>query len=499
MAIRSTTGKINTNFQELLCREFGVDYAVLADIFVKKIMWHKTLQNEFDNLSIAQRVCKDVANMLFGIPPHISVATNGVTNEKINQLIQEELYGRLKFKEIFPVHFAHFIGLGDGVLTAYRDPVDNRPAINYIPIYNVIPITYNNHSVSELVWFNLQKIGEDLYVVCTIEKLGSREVRLFQCNLMKLTMVDPGTPVWNRVIGQIPPIQEYDTETQVQYFSWFSSGLFNARWMDTPYHNGIIWPLWLIKQIELDYKMLIEEYKNSRKRIFVSPDIVKHGINMNTPTGQPQRVKQFDNDSTLFEVLDLTDEQFKEWQPTLRFQEFKAKLAFDLQFLGQQLGLGSEFYNIDNPKVEMTATQVVLSHRDAFNTINVMKHSIESCLKTIIYALINLWIEDGLLSEEDRPFGTAEISIDFDDGVFINKGAKVDEGLKLFQSQAIDQFTFLTMYCDYSEAEANEIIQRQFQMAQVQMQLEQQQMAMQQEAQGGGEVASNNPQKNARG
>lgn len=479
----ATIEKEKYDYRKALCEEFNLDYQILGEIYTEKIFWQFNLQNWTDRLGIAQRICKDVANILLSTPIRITTP-----NERINTLIEQEVFGRLQFNSCFSKNLPYFLGIGDGLLTAYRDPIDGKPAINYIPIYNVIPITYNNHTVQKLIWFNELKIDEDQYINCVIEEVGKREVRLYKVNGGRLIVIDYGTPLWIRIMGDTPMIVEQNEINPTKKFAWISTGLFNARWMNTPFHNGFVWPYWMIRKCEWSWNLLQEEYEASKKRIFVNRDMVKVlNSHIQDPiSGATQRVKEFDWNQKYYEVADLGEEKIREYNPLVRLTEFKDKFAFDLQLLGMELGLGAEFYSINQMKIEQTATQVVLQHRDAFNTINTIKLNLIPAIQTIIHGLIDYWIEDGLLDESDRLDNIYSIGVKFDDGVFINKGARVQEGLNLMASGAIDTYTLLTQYCDYSKAEANAIIERK---ANEDVNKARLQMAMQMMAMGGEQQA----------
>ncbi|MCQ2737011.1 MAG: hypothetical protein MJ224_00145 [archaeon] len=71
-------------------------------------------------------------------------------SEYLNYIIDREIKQRLNFDAVLAKNLQHMAGIGDMVMATYTDPIDGRPAINYIPGNNVIPISYNNHDVSEL-------------------------------------------------------------------------------------------------------------------------------------------------------------------------------------------------------------------------------------------------------------------------------------------------------------------------------------------------------------
>ena len=456
--------KMQIDFRRAIMNEFGLDYAILGEIYTEKMLWQFQLQNYTDRLGIAQRVCKDVANILLSTPVKITTP-----NDRLNEVIEQEVFGRLGFNSIFSQNLPYFLGLGDGLLTAYRDNIDGKPAINYIPIYNVIPICYNNHTVSKLVWFNETKIDNRQFVICVIEELERRTIKLFEVNSERLMVVDYGTPLWIKIMGKNVVQEESFELNPTKKFAWVSTGLFNARWMNTPFHNGLCWPWWLIRKCEWSWNLLQEEYEASKKKIFINKNMVKIApSSVEDPlTGIAQPVKHFDWNSQYYEVADLGEEQIHEYNPQVRLSEFRDKFAFDLQLLGLELGLGAEFYTINHLKVEQTATQVILQHRDAYNTINVIKQNLVPAIQTIIFGLMDYWFEDGLLTNEDvinpdtgQPIGLWDIGVTFDDGVFINRGAKVTEGLNIYDRQLLDKRSFWMDYAGYSKAKTDVIMRR---------------------------------------
>lgn len=446
-----------------LCKFFSVNYAQFANIWTEKQIWQRRLWNQTDILGWNQRLCRDVTNMILSEPVRIWTA-----NDNVNALIETEIKGRLHFDSIFSKNLQHCMGIGDMLLTVYMDALDNQPAINYVPGYNIIPISFNNHAVTELAWFTSTKVGDQTFVIATLEKLDGRSIHLFEYSSESLLMINYGTPLWTRVLGNIKPAYDYDEVTPIKKFDWISTGLNNARWIDTPFHNSFIWPIKYIDTIIHDWRLLEEEYANSKKRIFISPELVKRTFDVTDCNGTPIPIKKFNPKESLFECVDMAEEQIKEWVPNVRFNEFVAKIKFDLQCWGTIVGLGTEMYDFDKAgRVETTATQVILSHRDAFNTINDIKKNLTSALQTVVFALIDYWFQMKMITPEDyMEIGHAgNVNIHFDDGVFVNKAAKLQEGLNLYSqvapdgSHLISRWHLLTHYGDYSDEEAAAIIQ----------------------------------------
>ena len=447
-----------------LCKYFKVNYTQFADVWAHKFIWQRRLWNEMDALGFNNRVCRDVANMI--LSEDVRIWTE---NPNINRLIESDMKGRLKFDSIFAKNLTHCMGIGDMLMIVYIDPLDNKPCISYVPGYNIIPISFNEHNCTELAWFTSTKVDDKIYIVATVEKLKGRELYLFEYGNAHLMAINYGTPIWARVMGGLKPVYNYKEKDPIRKFAWVSTGLNNLRWIDTPFHNSFIWPITISDTLLRDWTLLDEEYKNSMKRIFLSPELVKRTFNVTDANGTPIPMKKIDPTDTLFECVSMNDELYREWNPTIRLQEYVLKIKFDLEMFGTAVGLGPQMYNFDHQKIEMTATQVIMSNRDAINTINNIKKELIPAVQIVTKALIWYWFQMGLLAPEDIEYvlmNDSAVHVKFDDGVFVNRSAKVQEGLQLYGTVGIDgsrlisKWDLLTQYCGYPEDTARAMMER---------------------------------------
>lgn len=450
-----------------LCKELHLSYTQFPIIWAEKFQWQRRLWNNVDVLGFAQRLCKDASNLILSDRPVIR--TN---SEYLNYIIDREIKQRLNFDGVLAKNLQHMMGLGDMVMSTYTDPIDGRPAINYIPGNNVIPISYNNHDVSELCWFQKNKVKDKIYVTCVIESLKGRKTLLYQYDAGILRMINFGQPIWFRILGNVKPeILFHDDENKlpIKRFAWISTGLNCPRWIDTPFHNALISKTIYLDALKKDWDRLEDEMELSGKAVFVNPEMIRKTATATDENGMPIEMKKANIRSGLFQAVDIADDKVTEWVPAVRIAEFTQKIQFDLQMLTETAGLGPDFYKLDYPKIEMTATQSLLSHKEAYNTINAIKANLETAIKTIVFALLMDFYREGLIPDEEMKVLTdpSVIEVDFDDGVFVNKDARTDLGIRLMNSsntipgmRNIDQKTLLVDYCGYSKQRADYIIQK---------------------------------------
>ena len=135
-----------------LCKKFRVNFSEFANIWAEKFIWQNRLFNYHDKYGLNQRICRDVTNMILSEP--VRIYTN---NDVVNDLIDRDMKGRLHFDSTFSRHLFHCMGIGDMVMSVYVDSLDGLPAINFIPSNNIIPLSFNNHTVDELAWFTIEQ------------------------------------------------------------------------------------------------------------------------------------------------------------------------------------------------------------------------------------------------------------------------------------------------------------------------------------------------------
>lgn len=170
-----------------------------------------------------------------------------------------------------------------------------------------------------------------------------------------------------------------------------------------------------------------------RRRTFVAEEMMKFDNGERRLTFDPTDIsvycmpKDFNKDS----MIEHSD-------PSLRTEEYKNAVNFQLNILSSKVGFGQERYKFDGNSIQ-TATGVISENSDMFRTIKKHEQTLESSLVTIIQAI----------SYASSVFGNYNIdasiiTIDFDDSVIEDKGAErirdmqeVSQGLRSKKSYLI--------------------------------------------------------------
>lgn len=79
-----------------LCKELHINYTQFPKVYSDKFRWQRYLWPMNDRLGFANRICKDVTNMILSEPVII-----WTPSEFVNDLIQQEIYGRLHLMIVY--------------------------------------------------------------------------------------------------------------------------------------------------------------------------------------------------------------------------------------------------------------------------------------------------------------------------------------------------------------------------------------------------------------
>ena len=139
---------------------------------------------------------------------------------------------------------------------------------------------------------------------------------------------------------------------------------------------------------------MLKEIEASGKKLFIAPDLIQVQPNdiqipLNEQTMFHTQVRTFDTKNPYYETLDLGEEKIREFNPQMRIRDYEEAISVVLRLIGQSTGLGANFYNFDRNKVEVTATQAVLQHSEAYRTINVIKRGLTQALQQVVLSLVN--------------------------------------------------------------------------------------------------------------
>nr|WP_276008839.1 phage portal protein [Aequitasia blattaphilus] len=138
-------------------------------------------------------------------------------------------------------------------------------------------------------------------------------------------------------------------------------------------------------------------------------------------------IQRFDSKTDIYQRL-KTDEPFIDaFAPSLRATEYIESINFLLRIFEMQTGFSVGTFSFDGETIK-TATEVISDNTETFSTRSDNVLIIEDALKELVITIFELARAYGLYAKDP-----GDVSIDFDDGVFVSKEAQLDYNLKAVQ------------------------------------------------------------------
>jgi hypothetical protein len=130
-----------------------------------------------------------------------------VPSQKLQDVIDNDLMGRMRFQEMLAKNLFSVIVEGDGVAIANRNPLTGKPDVIFVDGINLLPTTYSNHHVEGILWFDTLRMddteGTKLYLYACRENNMTREIFLYELDGFQLTPIEYGTQLFRMVVGNV--------------------------------------------------------------------------------------------------------------------------------------------------------------------------------------------------------------------------------------------------------------------------------------------------------
>lgn len=219
-----------------------------------------------------------------------------------------------------------------------------------------------------------------------------------------------------------PNIKESEAViTQNPYFQIWKPNLANNFDTNSPmgisiYANSID----RFKSLDTKYDSFYNEFVLGKKRILVDQSAMKGGMETDEQ-GNPHFVQYFDkNDRVYVGINAEMKEPVKEIDFTLRYNEHIDSINADLNWLSENVGLGSNYYKFDGAGTK-TATEVISENSQAFRTKEHYQIVINACVEDLVKAVcelegiktnkITITPDDSIIEDKDKEITRAQMEV----------------------------------------------------------------------------------------
>ena len=289
------------------------------------------------------------------------------------------------------------------------DVSEAKTRVDVVDIDWIFPLTWNNKGITECAFGSVEYIQGQKYIVLSVHKLNDAGNYVIFNHLFKETKGN-----LTEIKDQENTINEFDTKSNIKWFSPFKPLLTNNLFSNSPFGiphfaNAID----NMKAVDICFDALKNEIKDGRKRTFVRAEM------FNYDNGEQKLV--FDpEDTTVYQLPEgaTKDDLIQSDTDNLRTDKQIDTLNTNLNILGSKVGFGENHYHFDGQNLS-TATAVVSSNSKLFRRKKKLEVGYESAIFDLINAVCYASSEFGQYNID-----TEDMVIQFDDSIIEDKEAE---------------------------------------------------------------------------
>lgn len=300
----------------------------------------------------------------------------------------------------------------------YIDVSEAKTRVDLVDIDWIYPLSWNNKGITECAFGSVEYKGGQKYVILAVHKIAKNGNYIIHNHLFRETNGNL-SEITDKIDNQ-ETIAEFDTKSNIPWFSVFKPALTNNLFNNSPfgiphYANAID----NMKAVDISFDALKNEIQDGRKRTFVRADLLNYDDGEQKLTFDP-------NDTTVYQLPTgaTKDDLIQSDSDGLRTAQQIETLNTNLNILGNKVGFGENHYHFDGTALS-TATAVVSSNSKLFRR----KKKLEIGYESAIYDLVNA------ICYASSTFGqyninTEDMVIQFDDSIIEDKETEANRALR---------------------------------------------------------------------
>ena len=379
----------------------------------------KTTKCERLTMNMPKKLCEDITKLLWTEKTQINLSNKNATKRLWEVLDSKEN----NFTVNLPIFIEKMLALGNGATVEYKDE-NNTTIIDYIDGDVIIPYKFTNGYITGMITISrfIDDKGRRKVYYTHITYHEYVDGKYLKLNEVYKSSVDTALGKQLDFNEIFPNVQESEVViTQNPYFQIWKPNIANNFDTNSPmsisiYANSID----RFKSLDTKYDSFYNEFILGKKRILVDQSAMKGGMETDSE-GNPHFVQYFDkNDRVYVGINAEMKEPVKEIDFTLRYQEHINSINADLNWLSENVGLGSNYYKFDGAGTK-TATEVISENSQAFRTKEHYQIVINACVEDLVKAVcelegiktnkITILPDDSIIEDKDKEITRAQMEV----------------------------------------------------------------------------------------
>ena len=299
--------------------------------------------------------------------------------------------------------------------TMVLDLSEAKSRIDLVDVDDIYPLTWNNKGITECAFGSVEYKNGIKYVILSVHKIADDGNYHIYNHLFQETN---GT--LSEITEQIDTIKDFDTKSDVKWFSIFKPLLTNNLFKNSPFGiSHFANAIDNLKAVDICFDELKNEIKNGRRRTFARSDMFNYDDGTQKMTFDPA-------DVTIYQLPSgaTKDDLIQSDADDLRTDKQIQTLNTNLNILGNKVGFGENRYHFNGTTLS-TATAVVSSNSKLFQRKKKLEVGYESAIYDLVKALCYASSEFGQYN-----INTEDMVVQFDDSVIEDKESEANRALR---------------------------------------------------------------------
>ena len=409
----------------------------------------KIKQKRF-TMNMAKKISEDWSDILWSEKCEISLK-NDESQKQFDELINNlDLYAVINQA----LEKSGALGTECAVVSVYDivsnedsmtlDVSDAKTRVDLVDIDWIFPLSWNNKEITECAFGSVEYFQGKKYIVLSVHKLNDNGNYIIYNHLFS---DDNGNLI--EIVDNEDTIKEFDTKSNVKWFSTFkpllTNNLFNNSPFGIPHYANAIDNM---MAVDISFDALKNEIKDGRKRTFVRADMFNYDNGTQRMVFDPEDVSvyQLPKGATKDDLIQSDSDD-------LRTEKQINTLNTNLNILGDAVGFGENHYHFDGSNLS-TATAVISSNSKLFRRKKKLEVGYESAIYDLVKAICYASTQFGKYN-----INTEDMVIQFDDSIIEDKEAESNRALRELQAGVIGKAEYREKIFGETEAIAKEKIQ----------------------------------------
>lgn len=379
-------------------------------------------------LNMAKEISEDWADILWSEKCQVSMKDENTQEQ------YDELLDKLDINSVINQSIEKSGALGtEAVVVGVYDIIKNNDQMtldvskaktrtNIVDIDWIYPLTWNNKEITECAFGSVEFINGQKYVVCSVHKLNEQGNYVIYNHLFK-----DSNGNLTELTDQQGTESEFDTESDIKWFSVFKPLLTNNLFNNSPfgiphYANAID----VMKTVDIDFDAFKNEVKDGRRRTFVKAELLNYDDGTQKLTFDPE-------DTDVYVLPQGADKKdlIQSDNDNLRTSDQINAINTSLNILGSKVGFGENHYHFDGTNLS-TATAVISSNSKMARRMKKLQIGYESAIYDLIKAICYASSHFGTYNID-----TEDMVIQFDDSIVEDKEAESIRALREYNAGLI--------------------------------------------------------------